>query len=212
MPAAGASPEAPATPNEASVLSPKTVQALAACLVGVTLMPLTAVATRVYQSKAADGSTLFSDQPSPEARELEIDVPASAPQPTSPASPVEGAPPAQTESKPAAPVVYRTLKITEPKNDALFWFAEGPVRVQTEIVPPLAPGDVLVPLLNGVAQGDGVASSGFALTDLDPDTYELVVVIRDAKGQELKRSAPVRFYFRRQSINLPARRLPKSGG
>jgi hypothetical protein len=112
-------------------------------------------------------------------------------------------------------VTYRTLKISEPKNDALFWFADGPVKVQADIVPPLAEGHVLVPLLNGIAQGEGVAGNAFALTDLDPDTYQLVLVIRDAKGRELKRSAPTRFHFRRQSINLPARKPPpppKSGG
>jgi hypothetical protein len=190
-------------------LSTKTIWALAAYLV-IALVPLTSLAAHVYQSKGADGSTVFSDQPSPQAREIDIDVPASAPAPS------VGGPnalPPKAEPAPAITVAYRTLKIIEPKNDALFWFADGPIKVQADIVPPLAQGHVLVPLLNGVAQGDGVAGNAFALTDLDPDTYELVVVIRDAKGRELKRSSPVRFYFRRQSINLPARRPPpKSGG
>jgi hypothetical protein len=190
-------------------LSIKTVRALAVCL-AVVLVPLTSLAARVYQSKAADGSTVFSDQPSAQAREIDIDVPASAPAPSAGGS---AATPTKAAPAPATTVAYRTLKIIEPKNDALFWFADGPVKVQTDIVPPLAEGHVLVPLLNGVARGDGVAGNAFALTDLDPDTYELVVVIRDAKGRELKRSSPVRFHFRRQSINLPTRKPPpKSGG
>jgi len=173
------------------------------CLIVLSLAPVTGVATRVYQSQAPDGSTLFSDQPGPQAREIDIDVPP-------PPAPPEPAPAAPAETTPADPgrVVYRSLKIVEPKHDALFWFAEGPVKVQTEIVPPLAKGHVLLPLLNGVPQGTGVEASGFSLTGLDPDTYELVVVIRDARGRELKRSAAVRFHFRRQSVNLPQRQPP----
>ena len=90
----------------------------------------------------------------------------------------------------------------------MHWFAEGPVVVSVEIAPPLAEGDLLVPILNGVAQGEGVAANGFNLTDLDPNTYRLSVAIRDATGKTLKQSATVRFHFKRQSINLPSRRTP----
>jgi hypothetical protein len=183
---------------------------MTACL-AVGLIPLASFAARVYQSTAPDGSTVFSDQPSPLARELDITVPASVPPQQAADAPV----PVKAAPAPTITVSYRTLKISEPKNDGLFWFADGPVKVQADIVPPLAEGHVLVPLLNGIAQGEGVAGNAFALTDLDPDTYQLVLVIRDAKGRELKRSAPVRFHFRRQSTNLPARKPPpppKSGG
>jgi hypothetical protein len=177
-------------------------------LVGALLaqLPAAGAATRVYQSKAADGSTLFSDQPSPQARE--IDVKAPPPEPVSaaqsPRIPTAAPPVDQDGDK----IVYTSLKITAPKNDDVFWFADGPVKVKAQIEPPLAKGHLLVPILNGVAQGDGVAGNEFALSGLDPDTYELVVVIRDANGRELKRSAPVRFHFKRQSLNLPARRPP----
>lgn len=177
-------------------------------LVGGLLAQLSAAgaATRVYQSKAADGSTLFSDQPSPQALEIDVKAPPAEPvgAPLSPRPPA--AAPAVDEDN--VKTIYTTLKITAPKNDDVFWFADGPVKVQTQIEPPLAKGHLLVPILNGVAQGDGVAGNEFALSGLDPDTYELAVVIRDASGRELKRSAPVRFHFKRQSLNLPARRPP----
>lgn len=108
-------------------------------------------------------------------------------------------------------MAYTTLLITEPANDAVHWFAQGPVKVQARILPPLAEGHVLVPLLDGVAQGEGVPASGFALTDLDPGTYQLSVVIRDAQGKNLKQSPVVRFHFKRQSLNLPARKPPPRG-
>lgn len=177
-------------------------------LVGALLaqLPAAGAATRVYQSKAADGSTLFSDQPSPQAREIDVQAPAPEPvsAPPSPRNPA--ATPAIDQD--SEQTVYTTLKITAPKNDDVFWFADGPVKVRAQIEPPLAKGHRLVPILNGVAQGDGVAGNEFALSGLDPDSYELVVVIRDASGRELKRSAPVRFHFKRQSLNLPARRPP----
>ncbi len=179
------------------------------CLVVLSL-PLPGLATRVYQSKGPDGSTVFSDQPSPGAREIDIDLPAA------------GDSPAKAVPKPAAvttppteagkTVAYTTLLITEPANDAVHWFAQGPVKVQTRIIPPLAEGHVLVPLLDGVAQGDGVPASGFALTGLDPGTHQLAVVIRDAQGKDLKQSPAIRFHFKRQSLNLPARKPAPRGG
>ncbi len=179
------------------------------CLIVLTL-PMPGQATRVYQSKGPDGSTVFSDQPSPAARQIDIDLPAA------------DGPAAATLPKPAAAnapavdagkaVAYTTLRITEPVDDAVHWFAEGPVKVQVQIVPPLAEGHVLVPLLNGVAQGSGVHASGFSLTDLDPDTYRLSVVIRDEQGKDLKQSPVIRFHFKRQSLNLPARKPPPRSG
>ncbi len=177
---------------------------LLACLLLLAL-PMSGGATRVYKSTAPDGSTVFSDQPS--ASSTEIDIAPSRPSPTAPAA-------ARAEPKPEPapdtdrPVAYKTLRITQPANDSVHWFAEGPVAVSVDIVPPLAEGHVLVPLLDGVAQGEGVAANGFTLTGLDPDTYSLAVAIRDTAGKTLKQSAAVRFHFKRQSVNLPQRRPP----
>ncbi len=187
----------------------RTFRPVLSSLVVLALLPMASRATRVYQSTGPDGSTVFSDQPSPQARQIDINLPASDLPPAVPPKPDAPARPQPVADK---AVVYTTLRITQPANDAVFWFAEGPVKVQAEIVPPLAEGHVLVPLLNGVAQGSGVAAHGFSLTGLDPDTYELVVVIRDADGRDLKRSPAVRFHFKRQSLNLPARRPPPRGG
>lgn len=173
-------------------------------------LPALGHAARVYQTTGPDGVPVFSDQSSPQAKEIDIHLPA-----TKPPSPAADAP-AVTPDVPAAPtadkaVTYTTLRITQPAQDAVLWFAEGPVNVQVEIVPALAKGHVLVPLLNGVAQGSGVAANGFALTGLDPDTYQLAAVIRDAKGRDLKQSPAIRFHFKHQSLNLPARRPPSGG-
>jgi hypothetical protein len=174
-------------------------------------LPMPGHATRVYQSKGPDGSTVFSDQPSPMAREIDIDLPPPAiPAPAPPAA--APAPARDADEAAEKKVVYTTVRIIEPANDAVHWFAEGPVKVQAQIVPPLAEGHVLVPLLNGVAQGSGVPASGFSLTGLDPDTYQLSVVIRDAQGKDLKQSPAIRFHFKRQSVNLPARRPPPRSG
>lgn len=176
------------------------------CLVALTLPP-PGLATRVYQSKGADGSTVFSDQPSPAARQIDIDLPAaSEPPATAVPKPTAAAPP--TDRKAA----YTTLLITEPANDSVHWFAEGPVKVQARIVPPLADGHVLVPLLDGVPQGDGVAASSFSLTDLDPGTYQLSVIVRDAQGNDVQQSPAIQFHFKRQSLNLPARKPPPRSG
>jgi hypothetical protein len=176
---------------------------LLACALLIAL-PLSAMATRVYKSTAPDGSTVYSDQPSAQATEIDL-----GPLPPAKAAPA-AAPPAAPAKPPeiTKPTVYKTLRITQPTDDSVHWFAEGPVAVSVEIAPPLAEGHLLVPILNGVAQGEGVAATGFNLTDLDPDTYTLSVAIRDAAGKTLKQSAAVRFHFKRQSVNLPQRRPP----
>lgn len=168
-------------------------------------LPMSAGATQVYKSTAPDGSTVFSDRPSPQATQIDIN-------PSQPAAPQAAPAPAEPAPEPVAepsrPVSYKTLRITQPANDSVHWFAEGPVAVAVAIAPPLAEGHLLVPILNGVAQGDGVAASGFNLSGLDPDTYSLTVAIRDATGKTLKQSTAVRFHFKRQSVNLPSRRPP----
>ena len=173
---------------------------LLACALLIAL-PLSAMATRIYKSTAPDGSTVYSDLPSPQATEMDL-----APSPPASAAPAPATPATPPEA--AKPTVYKTLRITQPADDSVHWFAEGPVAVSVDIAPPLAEGHVLVPILNGVAQGEGVASTGFNLTDLDPDTYSLSVAIRDAAGKTLKQSAAIRFHFKRQSVKLPQRRPP----
>lgn len=181
-----------------------TTRRLLACVL-LFALPVSAGATRVYKSTAPDGSTVFSDRPSPQATQIDI-----APsQPAAPsASPARSEPAPEPLADPGRPVAYKTVRITQPANDSVHWFAEGPVAVAVDIAPPLAEGHVLVPILNGVAQGDGVPANGFNLTGLDPDTYSLTVAIRDATGKTLKQSAAVRFHFKRQSVNLPSRRPP----
>lgn len=168
-------------------------------------LPVSAQATQVYKSTAPDGSTVFSDRPSPQATQIDI----TPSRPAAPvAAPAPAGPAAEPVAEPSRPVSYKTLRITQPANDSVHWFAEGPVAIAVDIAPPLAEGHVLVPILNGVAQGDGVAANGFNLTGLDPNTYSLTVAIRDATGKTLKQSAAVRFHFKRQSVNLPSRRPP----
>jgi len=165
-------------------------------------------ATQVYRSTAPDGSTVFSDQPSDQATPITIDPPPAPPLPPPSAAPPAAAAPRDEPAAADKPTTYKTLRITQPADDAVVWFAEGPVAVTVEIVPPLAEGHVLVPFLNGVAQGEGVAANGFSLTGLDPDTYRLAVAIHDETGKSLKTSPAIRFHFKRQSVNLPARRPP----
>jgi hypothetical protein len=186
------------------------VRPVLVCL-ALVVLPVAGHATRVYQSKGPDGSAVFSDRPSEQAREIEIDLPAAKPPA---AAPVAAPGPSESEPDPNADkvVAYKTLRITQPADDAVVWFAEGPVTVNVEISPPLAKGHLLIPLLNGVAQGAGVAANGFSLTDLDPDTYQLAVAIRDAAGKTLKKSPSIQFHFKRQSVNLPARRPPPRSG
>lgn len=151
----------------------------------------------IYRGESADGTPSFSDRPAPGSTRVDLPTPSTYSAP-------EGvpAPPATAQADAA---LYDRVEIVTPRRDELFWDGDGPVRVHVRLEPDLAPQHRLYAELNGRLLPEPQRETEFLLADLDPNSYELRVVVRDGHGKPLEASGPVVFHYRKHSLNLPAR-------
>jgi len=160
--------------------------------------PTLAVAqSPVYESKDKAGP-VFSDQPSPGAKPIELGPPSviqTTPAPRQPA-PAAGAAP-----------YYTALAISSPENGGTIHSNTGAFDVSVQLQPALrtSRGDRIEARLDGRALARRFSSARFGVTEADwqksasPDNVEhtLQVVILDKTGAVLIESAPVKFFAHR---------------
>lgn len=154
-----------------------------------------AAQTTIYESKDKAGP-VFSDQPSPGARELALPPPNVMPGNAPAAQPV---PP-----QPALPA-YRLLNILSPENQGTVHSNTGAFDVRVQTSPELRPGDSIRVKLDGNLIGRSFRSTTIGLTDSDWQAaassasveHTLQAAVLDRDGKVLIESAPVSFYARR---------------
>lgn len=151
----------------------------------------------IYRSESAEGTPVFSDRQLPGSTRVDLPVPSTYTAP-------KGVPLQPAASK-ADAASYESVEIVAPRQDELFWDGEGPVRVRVRLTPGLAPQHRIYAELNGRLLPAPQQGTEFLLADLDPNSYQLRVVVRDGKEQPLETSEPVIFHYRKHSLNLPAR-------
>lgn len=167
----------------------------------LSLAPLIAAAQpAIYESKEK-GGTVFSDQPSPGARPLDLPAP----------NIIEGpklAPP-QTEVPAAAPVSYSQLMVIDPADGGTLWTNTGDFDMQVQARPALQTqrgdafrvkidGKALAPAFSGTAIS--ISAADWARAEAaDNVLHSLQVAIVDQSGVMLIESAPVKFYLRRHT-------------
>lgn len=151
----------------------------------------------VYESKDKAGP-VFSDQPSPGAKPVELGPP----------NVIQTTPPPKQPAPAAVPApYYTTLTISSPENGGSIHTNTGAFDVNVQLQPALrtARGDRIEARLDGRALPRRFSSANFGITEADwqksasPDNPEhtLQVVIRDKAGAVLIESAPVKFYAHR---------------
>lgn len=147
-------------------------------------------ATTVYETKQADGTPSFSDQPSPGARTVIV-----SPTQTSPIPPA----PSQTPRNPAAvatpQAVYTNLIITNPANEATIRSNSGDVPVTVLMQPPLRLDDALQILVDGKLVATQKSITPLTLSGVTRGTHILLAQILDGSGQIIKTSPSVTFYL-----------------
>jgi len=174
---------------------------IAAALAAQAMAPL---AQTVYESKDKAGP-VFSDKPSPGAKQVPLDAPnvvsppAAAPAPPAPA--------------PAAAPSYRRLVIARPAEQDMVHSNTGAFGISASLSPPLRPTDRVRVLLDGNLVPTVYRSTSLRISELDwqsaaigsngEHTLQLVVV--DAEGAPLLQSAPVRFYLRGAAVGAARR-------
>jgi hypothetical protein len=142
----------------------------------------------------------FSDRPEPGARQVELSgsprigslapVPGqTAPRPTSP-------------REQAGPVRYQA-DIVNPAEQETLWNTGGVVTVQTRFQPGLQPGHRYDVLLDGQRRNVNTTSGSVVLPDVFRGAHTLQLLVIDAAGAELTRSAPRTFFVQQTSVLNP---------
>jgi len=173
---------------------------LACCLLAFAVQ---AQETRVHMWKWTDanGVVHYSDIPAPGATEVGITVAQGQPG-AAPAAPSPG-----TSSSPAPAdqaVVYRSLNIVQPQNEASYFEADAVVDVQIDSDPALADGDSIYLYLDGKRIGNSGDSLSYSLPSVERGAHTLTAAIFDSQGNQKIRSQAVTFYMKQPTINSPA--------
>lgn len=176
----------------------------ALCALLVLAGPATA---QIYSWTDAEGNRMFSDQPRPGASTVELG-------PTNVIEPPPIAAPAPSSSTPDEQQqqggFYRELSITSPAHDSNIRSNEGDLTLVVQTDPPLGGSHLLRVSLDGVLSDSAVPGNGAAMHQLtignvDRGSHEVAVVVVNARGEELQRSAPITVHLQRTSLNQPGR-------
>lgn len=161
----------------------------------------------VYKRVLPDGSVIFSDQPGPDAEEIETPKPQTfTPPPTSTII----APQTNSDKKPSAP--YASLTITTPVHDETIRDNTGNVSVSVSIEPPLqtqAAHKILIKL-DGQVVGRPSTTQQLTLENVDRGTHTVQASVLNATGNTLLDSESVTFHMKRESTLL--KKKPPGGG
>lgn len=163
-------------------------------------------AAAIYKWVGPDGKIVYTDQPRPGAKEVELPKFASPPPaPAKPAAADKTAPDkkADATAEPAFPG-YKKVALIKPLDDDTVRENNGAVEVALELDPAWDAkwGHKITVSLDGKNLPETYASPQFQLQDIDRGSHSLQVSIADAKGVTLSTSQSVTFHMKRQSVNF----------
>jgi len=173
----------------------------------LSLAPVIAGAqTTVFESKDK-GGTVFSDQPSPGARQ--VDLP--------PVNVIQGpglSPPQADVPAALAATPYSLVSIVSPANGSTLWTNTGAFDLQVQARPALqtSRGDAFRVRIDGKVLARSFAGPAISISEsdwaraeaTDNVLHSLQVSIVDQGGTVLMESAPIQFYLRRHTLKRKA--------
>lgn len=165
---------------------------------------LAAGQSKVYESQDKAGP-VYSDQPTPGARELVLPPPnvisAEPPAPQPPAAAGEAAP------------LYRSLAVSSPADGDTLHSNTGAFELGVQVVPALREGDRIRVKLDGILLPERYTSTRIQVTEADWQTaarddveHTLQLAVVDEAGAVLIESGVTSFYLHRATV---FRRLPR---
>ena len=166
------------------------------CSALVALAGASAFAATVYKWVDENGVIHYSDQPHPNAKEMDVKgaqtyESAGAPRVSSSAP--------TTSTEPGA--VYRLCEIARPENDEVFLNTDT-VSTRVRLDPAqLRGGDRIAIGLDG--KRVQTSGSSDATLKVERGTHSLVAVIEDSEGKAVCTSATVTFHVRQPSVQAP---------
>jgi hypothetical protein len=160
------------------------------------LVAATVLGGPAYKSIGPDGTVTYSDRPMPNAEEVRLPEPSSYAPPALPQSGGRAA-------SPAAPVSggeYSNFAVVTPKNEETLHNRDRWVDVDLSLDPGLLEGDSFTLILDGAQLAKGLRTKQIRLTDVQRGPHQLEASILDASGQEVLRTAPIRFYLITETV------------
>jgi len=156
------------------------------------------VVGQVYESKDKSGAPVYSDQPTPGAKQVDLPAP-------NVATPQQA--PSQAPAPPAPEFRYTQLGILAPAAQTTLHTNTGAFDVQLSLDPNLRTGDAIVLTLDGNTLPTRYTTASIALTEQDyasaaanTHQHSLAAAIVNANGAVLIQSDPVSFYVSRATV------------
>jgi hypothetical protein len=163
-----------------------------------------AAQTRVYESRDAAGP-VFSDQPSPDAKPVEVP----------PTNVIESQrPPPVPTAAPAS--AYKRLEIVDPPNEGTIHSNTGAFAIQWRVEPALNAdsGHAVLVRIDGNVLDTRYSATPIDVTEgdwsraatSDDVQHSLQIAVVDGSGRVLIESSPTTFYMHRASVLLRSRK------
>ncbi|MBQ0743705.1 MAG: DUF4124 domain-containing protein [Pseudomonas sp.] len=166
---------------------------------------------QIYTWKDADGNTIYSDRPHPNAKTIELQPTNTVQPPANPqASQGNNASGNGNDDRQSSGRSYRDLQIASPANDEAIRSNEGTLSVTVNTDPPLSSGHLMRVVMDGELREEAVAGNGQAtqtlnLNNIDRGSHTLAAVVYDARGNVVQSTAAITVHIQRTSVNQPGR-------
>ena len=166
----------------------------------------------VYTWTDANGNTVYSDKPNPNAKRIEVSAPNSmeAPKPIPAYENRTSDNDNSNANSSAATGSYRRLEITSPANDTPVRANDGNVTLTVALDPPLRAGHLLRARVDGelteqALPGAGQGQAELTVTNLDRGSHLVEAVVTNSQGNEISASTGITLHVQRTSLNQPGR-------
>jgi Domain of unknown function (DUF4124) len=160
------------------------------------LVGTTAIAAPAWTWVDANGTVHYSDRPVPGATQVELAgaTTIGTQTPASRASRAAG----QGAAAPGA--LYQALEIVSPADQETLWNIGAVLPVQVRFQPALSPGHRYDLVLDGQRRNLNTTSLRVTLPDVFRGAHTLQIVVIDAEGAEVSRSAARTFFVQQTSV------------
>ena len=162
----------------------------------------------VYRWIDADGQAHYSDQPSPGAKRVAIEVG----RPATGAEKVGGVTSSTKDTAddtPDTPLRYQSLTIASPAQEAVLWNIEGQLDVAAELQPALQPGHAVQFYLDGKMNPAEPGETRTRIPRVFRGEHTLRVEVVDPTGRSLASSPMTRFFVRQTTTANQAAPTPR---
>jgi hypothetical protein len=172
------------------------------CLIALTtLLSATVLAAPAWTWVDEQGRRHYSDRPVEGATRIELAESQTFAGGTARSAPGSAQQTAAGETDSPAATGYSVVDIISPAHEETLHNIEGTLSVRIATNPGLQSGHRIDAMLDGAYLQLGARSLDLTLNEVFRGEHTLQIVIVDASGTELKRSAAVTFFVRQTSVN-----------